>query len=179
MISERTLETVKTLVGALLDAYVLVDPKQKILEFNQLFYGLFPRSLARNLKKKPLDKLLEFQLGKEPVDLVAQCVTKGKPVRYEEIVGLIGSETSCKFVASAVPLFDDKQEVAGVFICLRDITDEAATLAKYRQTLEQDAREQDLLQKRIEEATTETTQLKDRLNRTEKELLDYKKGLLI
>ena len=179
MISDQALDTLKTLSGAFLDGYVLLNRKQKLIDFNRVFHSYFPRNIARQLKRKTLAKVLTLELAGEPIDLPEQCMAKGKPLRYDEIIGRIGSDLTRNLLIAGVPLFNNKQEVTGAFVCLRDVTDEAQVQSKYKQMLDQEAHERELLQQRIQEAETELIQVKDHLNSVEKELIDYKKGLLI
>jgi hypothetical protein len=178
MIPESVLDTVAQLSNAILDAYVVVGLDQTIIDFNPVFYSLFPRNVARQLKKKTFREVVELELHGEPLDLAAQCMQKEKPLRFDEIVGRIQGGDSLNLIASCAPLIN-KRTLVGTAICLRDVTDEAQVQVKYKSLLDDEVREREVLKKRIEHAERELIDVKDLLSGVENELREYKKGLLV
>jgi PAS domain-containing protein len=169
----------KTLSGAFLDAYVVVDPAQHILDFNRVFYSLFPRSVARKLKSERLESVLKLELAGEPLDLATKCLETRSTLRYDEIRGHITDSEPISLIAAASPLLTEDDGIEGVFLCLRNVTDEAQVQSKYRTMLDDEARQRELLEQRIRDTEAELVTIKDELNRVEEALRNYEKGLLI
>jgi PAS domain-containing protein len=179
MIPEAVLDSLKQITPAVLDAYVLVDGEQRIVDFNRVFYSLFPRNVARQLKRLKLGEVITLRRGDQPIDLCAECMQKQAPLRYDEITGNVQDGDNIDLIAACVPVVSPTQLVEGAFVCLRNVTDEAQVQQKYKTMLEEEARARELLQQRIVDTEAELVTIKDTLNGVEKELLDFKKGLLI
>jgi PAS domain-containing protein len=179
MTSAPLLEALKQLTGALLDAYAVVDTDLHIVDFNPSFYSLFPRHVARQLKRKSLDEVLSLELGGQPLDIAQDCMAKATQLRYDEVVGHVADGDPLDFIVAATPLLSRTQETEGAFVTLRNVTDEAQVQTKYKTMLDEEARERELLQRRIHDAETQLVEVKDQLAVVEQELLDFKKGLLI
>src|SRR3546814_5455713 len=64
------------------DAWVLLDGQDRVVEFNPLFHGLFPRSVARTLKATAFSDLLKLSVA-EGVRQLRHDAQNG-PVRSEE-----------------------------------------------------------------------------------------------
>ncbi len=169
----------KALSGAFLDAYVVVDSAQQIIDFNRVFYSLFPRSVARKLKAERLDAVLKLELAGEPLDLASKCLETRGALRYDEIRGHIADSEPISLIAAASPLVAADESIDGVFLCLRNVTDEAQVQSKYRTMLDHEARQRELLEQRIRDTEAELVTIKDELNRVEEALRNYEKGLLI
>lgn len=178
-IPESVLESVKQLSSSVLDAYALLDTQQNIVHFNQVFHSLFPRHVARKLKRAVLGDVLTLELNGEPFDLAGECMTSGNALRYDEIVGRLQDGRMLALIASAAPIFSRERVLAGVFVSLRNVTDEAQVQLKYKTMLEHEARQRELLTQEVRDAEAELVRMKDRLNAVESELRDYKKGLLL
>ena len=179
MIPDPLIDALKQLSAALLDAYAVLDLEQQIVDFNRVFYGLFPRHVARRLKQARLDEILMLSVDGRPLDLAKECTDRMAPLRYDEIVGQIVEGERLHLIASAVPLLTAEQTQVGVFLCLRNVTDEAQVQTKYKTMLEQEARERELLQQRVRDAEAELALTKDALNATEELLRGHQKGLLV
>lgn len=176
---EQLIDSLKQFSGAILDAFVVLDASEQILDFNGLFFGLFPRSVARGLKQTHFGDVLALELEGKSIDLVRRCMSEKATLRYDEVVGRIKDGEPVSLLAAAAPLLDRMQEVVGAFVCLRNVTDEAQVQLKYKTMLEHEARERELLQQRIHDAEAELVTVKDQLNGVEAELRNYKKGLLL
>src|SRR4051812_26031424 len=102
---------VKQLGAAMLDAWLVVDDQDRIVEHNQAFRDLFPRELARKLKG--LSAAEAVKLPGEP--LRKQC--EAGPLRLDEQTAEIAGEKFRFIVGAApVPLPEGKQ---GALIVLR------------------------------------------------------------
>jgi PAS domain-containing protein len=180
VIAEGVLQSLKHLSGALLDAWVVVDRQQQVLDFNPLFRGLFPRGVARQLKRSRFPEVLRLELGGQPLDVVAECIQRETPLRYDEVLGRVAEDdVALALIVSAAPLVAPTGTVEGTFLTLRNVTDEAQVQVKYKSVLEAEARERELLQRRIVNTEAALVDVKDQLATVERELLDYKKGLLV
>lgn len=173
------IESLKHASGALLDAYVVVDAERRITEFNRLFFALFPRSVARALKRHTLDDVLTLQLEGNSIDLLTRCLNDKASLRYDEVTGIIKDGETLSLIVSAAPISDEADNLVGAFLCLRNVTDEAQVQSKYKTMLEQEARERQLLEQRVQDAEAQLVTIKDQLNSVEDELRDHKKGLLL
>ena len=172
-------DALKQFSGAILDAYVVIDSSQRIVDFNGLFFGLFPRSVARGLRQSLLAEVLTLELEGNPIDLAEKCLNASSTVRYDEVVGRIKDAEPVSLIVAATPLVDQMQEVIGAVMGLRNVTDEAQVQLKYKTMLEHEAREREILQQRIHDAEAELVTVKDQLNGVEVELRNFKKGLLL
>ncbi|MCA9562770.1 MAG: PAS domain-containing protein [Myxococcales bacterium] len=178
-IPEQVESWFKQLSGGLLDAFVLLGSDRKVLEFNRPFFALFPRSVARHLKKSSLDEVMTFLNAGEQLDLVGECQSRNAPVRYDEIVGQVKEGDEVHLIASAAPLQVEGEAEGFVFVSLRNVTDEAQVQTKYKTMLAEEARQRELLQQEIRQAQSELVRVKDALNEVEDELRAYQKGLLL
>jgi len=165
--------------GALLDAWVVVDGRMKILQFNRVFYSLFPKNVARKLDGAKLGAALTFETQGAALDLAGDCMSRRSALRYDEIVGRVPGAPALHLIAAAAPLDAADGSVGGAILCLRDVTDEAQVQSKYKTMLDQEARQRELLEQQVRDTRGEMVQLSDRLSSVEAELLDYKKGLLV
>jgi hypothetical protein len=180
MIAEGIVQSLKHLSGALMDAWAVVDRDQQLLDFNSAFRGLFPRAVARQLKRSRFADVLALELGGQPLDVVAECMAREAPLRYDEVIGRVAEDDdTLALIVSAAPLIAPTQQVEGAFLTLRNVTDEAQVQVKYKSVLEEEARERELLQRRITSTEAALVDVKDQLATIERELLDYKKGLLV
>ena len=176
---DSILHSLRELSLALLDAYVVVDPEQNVVDFNRSFYSLFPKNVARRLKRLKLAEILTVEVAGRPFDLAGECMEKGKPLRYDEVSGTIEGESMVSLIAAGVPITDENEQLCGAFLTFRNVTDEAHVQGKYKTMLEQEARAREILQQRVLDAEAELIRVKDQLGSVEQELLAHKKGLLI
>ncbi len=169
----------KRVAPALIDSYFIVDAERKIIEFNRAFYAMFPRQVARGLKNKVYSGVIDLNIG---TCIVEQCWTENRHVRLDEISGTIIGDTEAqqmKFILSAVPITDEAQVQVGALVILRNVTDEAEVQVKYQEMLETEAQERERLATQIRTRTKELLETNHLLLRTQKELLSYKKGLML
>jgi len=101
-------------------------------------------------------------------------------VRLDEITGTVIGDAEgqqLRFILSAVPITDEAGNHIGAVEIQRNVTDEAVVQVKYQEMLETEARERERLATQIRTRTKELLETNQRLLKTQKELLPYKKGL--
>lgn len=168
--ADEILDRIRAVGAVFIDPWVVVDATGQVVDFNPHFRALHNRQNARKLQGSPLIRYVHLDLD---VDPVAQCIEGDKPVRYDEIpVTIEGEETARPFIISAAP-------VGGglVLLLLRDVSDAAAVQRKYKTMLDRETKEKERLQDEIGRKTKELVDTNIELNRTQKELMRFKKGL--
>jgi PAS domain-containing protein len=175
------LEQFKRVNNAIVDSYFVVDTERRIVDFNRTFYSMLPRQVARGLKGKKCYEVIELNICKS--DCIAQqCWNDNRHVRLDEISGMILGDSEAKqmrFILSAVPITDDSGAHVGALEIQRNVTDEAVVQVKYQEMLETEARERERLANQIRARTRELLETNQLLLKTQKELLAYKKGLVV
>jgi PAS domain-containing protein len=175
------LEQFKRVNNAIVDSYFVIDTERRIVDFNRAFFAMLPRGVARGLKGKKCYEVLELNICKN--DCIAQqCWTENRHVRLDEINGMILGDNDAKqlrFILSAVPITDDAGNHVGALEIQRNVTDEAVVQVKYQEMLETEARERERLANQIRARTRELLETNQLLLKTQKELLAYKKGLVV
>ena len=177
---EQFLEEFKRTSSAVVDSYFIVDVERNIVDFNRAFYAMLPRQVARGLKGKKCYDVLELNICKENC-IAEQCWDSGRHVRLDEITGTIigdAESSQMRFILSAVPITDEAGKAIGAVEIQRNVTDEAEVQVKYQEMLETEARERERLATQIRARTKELLETNQRLLKTQKELLAYKKGLI-
>lgn len=141
----------------IIDAWCITDPNGAIIDYNRIFFSMFPRNIARRLKGLTLPDVVLL-----PIDIVREAIEQNQQVRFDEVVGsIIESQEEFRFILSAIPLRDDEQ-LQGVLIILRNVTDEALVQIKYQEMLEREARERELLKTELERRTERLIHLAER-----------------
>lgn len=169
------LDLLQRIGGGLLDAYVVVDRDRRVVSFNRHYFALFPRAVARRLEGSRCCDHLKVGVCEGGAKCLARrCIDEGGPLRFDEIPAhLEGDEgDDRRFIVSAVPLDD---EAAVIF--LRDVSDAADVQRKYKTVQDQEAREKERLREEIVRKTKELVDTNMELNRVQKELMSFKKGL--
>lgn len=163
----------KSFSDVIIDAYYTVDREGKILDYNRAFYALFPRNVARKLKGKRIREVMEIER-----DISQECVEAGRHVRLDEIMGTVkDSDEEIRMILSAIPIEDETETAA--LVILRNVTDEAAVQIKYQEMLETEARERERLMEKVRMRTEQLLSNNEVLLKTQKELVNYKKGILL
>jgi len=174
------LEEFKRTANAIVDSYFVVDSDRNIVDFNRAFYAMLPRQVARGLKGKKCYDVIELNICKERC-IAQQCWETGRHVRLDEITGTVIGDSEgqqLRFILSAVPVTDAGGKSIGALEIQRNVTDEAVVQVKYQEMLETEARERERLATQIRTRTKELLETNQRLLKTQKELLAYKKGLI-
>lgn len=173
------LEQFKAANEVLIDSYFVVDHERNIVDYNRAFFSLFPRQVARGLKGRKCYEVLQLNICKGRC-IAQQCWSERKQVRLDEIDGRpAGTEKQMRFILSAIPIYDEHGQVVGALEMQRDVTDEAMVQVKYQEMLEHEARERERLIGQIRARTRELVETHQALARAQKELLAFKKGLLV
>ncbi len=170
----------KAVSDVIIDSYFIVDQDRNIVDFNRAFFSLLPRQVARGLKGKKCYEVLELNICKDAC-IAHQCWKDKRQVRLDEIKGRVpGADTGeMRFILSAVPIMDANGNPIGALEVQRNVTDEAMVQVKYQEMLENEARERERLASQIRLRTKELLDTNQMLLRVQKELLNYKKGLMM
>ncbi len=171
----------KLVADAIIDSWFVVDNDRNIVDFNRAFFGMLPRNVARGLKGKKCHDVLELNICKDRC-IAQQCWKEKRQVRLDEIKGHVpGAEaaTELRFILSAIPIYDQSGAQIGALEIQRNVTDEATVQVKYQEMLESEARERERLAQQIRSRTKELLDTNQTLLKIQKELLNYKKGLMI
>jgi PAS domain-containing protein len=174
------LQQFKGVSDVIIDSYFIVDQDRNIVDFNRAFFSLLPRQVARGLKGKKCYEVLELNICKDAC-IAHQCWKDKRQVRLDEIKGRVpGSDGGeMRFILSAVPILDASGNPLGALEVQRNVTDEAMVQVKYQEMLENEARERERLASQIRLRTKELLDTNQMLLRVQKELLNYKKGLMM
>ncbi len=168
----RTTEAIRDIGAAFLDAWVAVDAKRKIIDFNPHYRAIFTRAQARKLKGGTCCQFLALSAC-EGGCLAQRCLSEGAAIRLDEIPAkLEGEDRDRQLIASAAPIGDD-----AALIVLRDVSDAADVQRKYKEMLERETREKEGLREEIVRKTKELMDTNMELNRVQNELMRFKKGL--
>lgn len=174
------LQQFKQVSDVIIDSYFIVDAERNIVDFNRAFFTLLPRNVARGLKGKKCYDVLELNICKSNC-IAHKCWQDKRQVRLDEITGKVigGEPTELRFILSAVPVLDAAGNPVGALEVQRNVTDEAMVQVKYQEMLENEARERERLAAQIRTRTKELLDTNQMLLRVQKELLGYKKGLMM
>jgi len=173
------LKQIKELSDVITDAYFVVDADRNILDFNRAFHAMLPRSVARGLKGKKCYDVLQLEICKE--NCIAQSCWKGKKhTRLDEINGKVAkTDRKLTFILSALPFFDDDGAPEAAMVVHRNVTDEAQVQVKYQEMLDNAKREREQLKHVIRARTKDLLETSQQLLKTQKELLDFKRGRVV
>lgn len=175
------LQEFKRVAPAIVNSYFIVNRERRIVNFNRAFYALLPRQMARGLKGKKCYEVIELNICRENC-IAQQCWRDNRHVRLDEISGNVIGDTEAKkfrFILSAIPITDETGQHVGALEIQRNVTDEAEVQGKYQEMLETEARERERLATQIRARTKELLETNQLLLKTQKELLAYKKGLVV
>ncbi len=179
-----TLDAVRDMASAFLDAYAVLDHDQRVIAFNRQFFSLFPKSLARHLEGQSFDTLISLELGGDPLSVITEARRRGTTVRYDEVLGYVTDGPNLSLIVSATPLKGEPDtngdtSVWGVLVLLRDVTDEAEIQAKYKRMLGAEAQESHRKDEKIHQQGRTIISLGENLNAVRAELAAFRKKLLV
>ncbi|MBU1239551.1 PAS domain-containing protein, partial [Myxococcota bacterium] len=129
-------------------AYFITDTEGKITKFNQMFYALFPKSVARKLNGKMLKEVMEI-----PMDIVTDTLVQRIHLRFDEVAANVPDMQEYRFILSSIPLFDEEKQLSGVLVLMRNVTDEATVQLKYQDMLESEAKQREILKDELTRRT--------------------------
>ncbi len=170
----------KQVSDAVIDSWFVVDNDRNIVDFNRAFFSMLPRNVARGLKGKKCYEVLELNICKDSC-IAEQCWRDRRQVRLDEIKGSVAGAggDEMRFILSALPIYDGNGNKVGALEIQRNVTDEATVQVKYQEMLESEARERERLAQQIRARTKELLETNQSLLKIQKELLGYKKGLML
>ncbi|MCS6913245.1 MAG: PAS domain-containing protein [Myxococcales bacterium] len=179
---ERFLQQFKATSDAIIDSWFVCDAERNIVDYNRIFYAMFPRHEARTLKGRKCADVLRLSICHSSC-IAEQCWREKRHVRLDEITGQpLGhpdDQPQRHFVLSAIPILDDHGNSVGALEIQRDVTDEALVQDKYRRMLDNEARERERLMGQIRARTKELLDTNQLLLKVQKELVAYKRGLAL
>ena len=114
---------------SMLDAYVVLDTKGKIVKFNQLFCALTGKKSRQIMKAENIDHLLHMEIQGRKLT-IEQLLNFPSPSRIDEVTGKVISSTNLNLILGIYP-FIENDEVLGSFILIRDVTAETNLQGKY------------------------------------------------
>ncbi|MBU1069782.1 PAS domain-containing protein [Myxococcota bacterium] len=155
-----------------IDAWFTTDPSGVIVDFNRVFFSLFPRNVARKLKGLTLSEIMSM-----PMDIVQEAVDQNRQVRFDEVVAtILETQEEFRFILSAIPLFGEEKALEGTLVILRNVTDEAMVQIKYQEMLEREARERELLKAELVRRTERLIQISERYYELKAQIRKRAKG---
>lgn len=172
-------EQIRAISDVIIDGYFVLDPERTIVDFNQSFHSMLPRSVSRGLKGKKCYDVLQLEICKERC-IAHQCWEAGKHMRLDEITGKVAStDRRLTFILSALPFFDADGAPQGALVIQRNVTDEAQVQTKYQEMLEQERRERERLMHIIRLRTKDLLATSQQLLGVQRELMDFRRGRLV
>jgi PAS domain-containing protein len=161
------------------DSYFVVDMERNIVEFNRALFSMLPRQVARGLKGKKCFEVLEHSICEHNC-IAKQCWEGKRQVRLDEINSKVSqTEVPLRFILSAIPILNEDGNPVGALEVQRNVTDEAMVQVKYQEMLESEARERERLAQQVRVRTKELLDTNQTLLKVQRELLAYKKGLML
>ena len=173
------LEQIRAISDVIIDGYFVLDAERTILDFNQTFHAMLPRSVSRGLKGKKCYEVLDLEICKERC-IAQQCWTARRHMRLDEIGGKVArTDRRLTFILSALPFFDGAGLPQGALVIQRNVTDEALVQTKYQEMLENEKRERERLIHIIRSRTQDLLETSQQLLSVQKELMDFRRGRLV
>ena len=173
------LEQIRAISDVIIDGYFVLDTDRNILDFNQTFYAMLPRSVSRGLKGKKCYDVLNLEICKDRC-IAQQCWNARKHMRLDEINGKVAAtDRRLTFILSSLPFFGDDGQPVGALVIQRNVTDEAQVQTKYQEMLEQEKRERERLMHIIRLRTKDLLSTSQQLLGVQKELMDFRRGRLV
>lgn len=141
-------------VDASPDAACIVDRDLRLLHVNANYVRLSGLK-HRELRKDHMQGLCHSHFHLESCEDEGGCVARrvfatGRPCRVDEVYS---RTQSLRLIVLAVPLFDENGEVYAVIEQLRDVTAESRMQSNYKQLLDLQRRQNELLQEEVKRQT--------------------------
>lgn len=117
---------------SMLDGWVVVDHKGRVVKCNQLFSSLTGLKTKAILKAASLDEVIQFSVAGNPL-AVSHMLGSPAPTRYDEVVGTSPArrDENLNCIIGLYPFTSDGVNV-GAFLLVRDVTAEASLQDKYK-----------------------------------------------
>ncbi len=120
----------RSFLEVFLDAYVIVDPFSKVVDFNVAFTELSGESFRKILKIGLFAELLKTEFGVENCP-TRQILSARKLVRLDELAGSTKAFPTLQLILSGVPVFTENDELIGAFLTIRNVSAESELQKKY------------------------------------------------
>lgn len=179
---DQWLARIRAIGPVFIDGWLVVGRDGTVLDHNAHYRALFPRHQARKLNGSRCCQFLELSACAAEGCLTKRCLAEG-PVRLDELPATLveadkepGGEEK-RVIVSAVPLAEEGEAPEAVLFLIRDVTAEAKMQRRYKASEGQAEREKERLEKVIQRKTKELMDANMLLNRIQKELIGFKKGL--
>lgn len=119
----------------LLDSFVVIDTKGKVVRSNPLFGNLIQKTSKEIYKADTLEQLIKFKLDKDPLTL-EEMLAHDHPTRIDEVrceIIIEGSEEPkvLNLILGIYPFKKDGEKL-GIFLLIRDVTAESTLQDKYK-----------------------------------------------
>lgn len=134
------------LADAMVDAAVVVDPELRLLHFNRAFaklVGLRPRDIEG--KRAVCHDVLGLASCNEGC-VALRALKAGRPLRVDEVAT---RNDDLRLNVSAVPITDAEGKLLGILETYRDVTGESRMQSRYKDLLEVERRQNELLQEQV------------------------------
>lgn len=146
-----------------LDSYFVVDRNRRITHFNESFVQLigFRPAQRRTIAGSQCFELLRLEICRERC-IALTCLERNAPVRMEEIQGKAPDGRDLVLELSAVPIRDEREQIVGVFVTHRDVTDERRLKTRYLEQQQEHKNKVEALLQIIRDKDEELARLKGR-----------------
>ena len=134
------------IADAMVDAAVVVDPELRLLHFNRAFTKMVGRR-PRELEGE--HAICHRVLGLTSCSdgcVALRALKAGRPIRVDE-VGT--SNDTFRVNVSAVPIHDAEGALLGILECYRDVTGESRMQSRYKDLLDVERRQNEILQEQV------------------------------
>lgn len=137
MMLERKLiekfEIHKDFTKIFLDAFVLITKERKILRFNAAFCRLTGLRATDIKEIDEFEQILDLHASHDKRDILDQIFLEKKPTRIDDVLAKnLTNGRSLNLIISSYPYLDQKKNVMGVCLLLRNITSERILQTKYK-----------------------------------------------
>ncbi len=121
----------KQVIDVLLDAFVVVDSQNRVVDFNVAFSELCGESYRKTLKIGDFCKLLKMERCPDGCP-AREVIITGRPIRLDEVKACSSTRPELELILGGVPIFaDDEVTLLGAMLTIRDVSAEMALQKKY------------------------------------------------
>lgn len=174
---DATVARVRALEGALLDPWVILGADDRVVDFDARYRSLFARHQARRLHGSTCCQFLRLGPCADGVHLASRCLSTGESLRFDDIEATLeGEDTQLRLMLGVTPV-GDTEAPEGVLVVVRDVSEVTDIQRKYRELADREARAGEALRQEIARKTKELLDTNMELNRVQKDLMRFKKGL--
>jgi two-component system NtrC family sensor kinase len=164
------------IADAAVDAAIVVDRELGVLHVNRAFSklaGIRPRELRQKQLKGACHSVFGLASCKEPEGCLGLRAQKqNRPLRLDE---MSTGDGRLVLIVTAVPLTGEDGKVYGVLETYRDVTAESRLQAHYKQLLDNERRQKEILQEEVKKRTRELSDSLEELRATRVQLIQSEK----